>query len=211
VATTAHVALTKNLKRAKHFLDLHEGTQQGPGTPDAKRRELPRGAVVFAVGALDAYLSEVSAEVMLGQFEKAILSGKNRDVLKEITRQHPTLALEAALAGDGSDRREIVRTTVTEHFYNQVSNHGAKAVAAAIERMNGSAQTAWQRTAELGEAHAAADLDDWTAKRHAIVHQGKAPKINRDPARTCVILIGRIGAAVDEIASEALADADAAA
>lgn len=73
MTTTAHRALTKNLTRATHFLDLHEGTQQGPGTPDNKRRELPRGAVVFAVGALDAYLSEVPAEVMLAQFEHASL------------------------------------------------------------------------------------------------------------------------------------------
>jgi len=62
VATDAHDALTTNLTRARYFIDLHEGTQTGPGTPDRKRRELPRGAVVFAVGALDAYLSEVSAE-----------------------------------------------------------------------------------------------------------------------------------------------------
>jgi len=56
VATAAQDALTTNLTRARYFIDLHEGMQTGPGTPDKKRRELPRGAVVFAVGALDAYL-----------------------------------------------------------------------------------------------------------------------------------------------------------
>ena len=99
--TAAHQALGKNLTRARYFLDIHEATQKGPGKPDREQRELTRGAIVFAIGALDAYLSEVSAEVMLAQFEAATLTGKSRDVLKDVTRQTPTLALEAALAGPG--------------------------------------------------------------------------------------------------------------
>jgi hypothetical protein len=200
VRTTAHLALTKNLRRATYFLDLHEGTQEGPGTPDSKRRELPRGAVVFAVGALDAYLSEVSAEVMLAQFEKASLPGAAKDVLRDVLRQSPTLALEAALAGVGVDRKKIVSDAITDHFYNQVSNHGSKAVGAAIQRMGGSTQALWDHVVRLGEESPASNLDDWTNKRHQIVHQGQAPRINRDPARQCVQLIRRIGAAIDAVA-----------
>jgi len=203
--SSAHAALTKNLRRANYFLDLHEGTQEGPGTPDLKRRELPRGAVVFAVGALDAYLSEVSAEVMLAQFARAALPGGAKDVLRDVLRQSPTLALEAALAGEDIDRHAIVRDAITNHFYNEVSNHGSKAVAAAIQRMGGSTQALWQRVQGLGEGTPAADLDEWTDKRHAIVHQGQAPVINRDPARRCVTLIVRVGLAIDEVAMKQIA------
>jgi len=83
MASKANAALLKNLTRASYFLDIHEAGQAGPGAPTNKQRELPRGAVVFAIGALDAYLSELSAEVMINQFEAGTLSGENRKTLKQ--------------------------------------------------------------------------------------------------------------------------------
>jgi hypothetical protein len=142
---------------------------------------------------------------MLAQFANAALTGEARDVLRDVLRQTPTLALEAALAGPDIDRRELVRGAITEHFYNEVSNHGAKAVAAAAQRMGGSPNALWARVVQLGEAKPAADLDDWTNKRHAIVHQGQAPVINRDPAHRCVTLVERIGLASDEVAMAKIA------
>ena len=55
-----------NMRRASYFLDLHESIHGGvQGAPQNPVRELPRASVVFAVGALDAYLSDVSAEVLV--------------------------------------------------------------------------------------------------------------------------------------------------
>lgn len=49
-------ALERNIQRARYFLLSHEDatTEAGRGSPPARFRELPRAAVVFAVGALDA-------------------------------------------------------------------------------------------------------------------------------------------------------------
>ncbi|HEV7888195.1 MAG TPA: hypothetical protein VGO92_11605 [Acidimicrobiales bacterium] len=85
MGTTAFITATRNLERATYFLDIHEGTQEGPGTPNIKRRELPRGAVVFAIGALDAYLSEVAAEVMVAQVEHGHATGDSRKILETIS------------------------------------------------------------------------------------------------------------------------------
>ena len=203
MATTAFTAAKRNLERAAFFLDIHQGTQQGPGTPDNKRRELPRGAVVFAIGALDAYLSEVAAEVMVAQFERGQEAGGSRKVLEAIQRATPTLAIQLAVANPEVDRAAVLRRAIVEHFYDQVSNHGAKAVSATVQRMGKSSNAVWDAVEAAGEAHAQQRLDEWTDKRHAIVHRGQRPTINRNPARTCVTLVETICLEIDKVASEA--------
>lgn len=203
VATTALVAAKRNLERATFFLDIHQGTQQGPGTPDNKRRELPRGAVVFAIGALDAYLSEVAAEVMVAQFERGQATGDSRKILEAIQRTSPTLAIELAVAEPQVDRAAMLRRAIVDHFYDQVSNHGAKAVSTTVQRMGKSSNAVWAAVEAAGEAQPQQRLDDWTDKRHAIVHRGQRPTVNREPARTCVKLVEIICSEIDKIASEA--------
>jgi hypothetical protein len=205
VPTSALTAAKRNLERATYFLDIHEGTQAGPGTPNNKRRELPRGAVVFAIGALDAYLSEVAAEVMVAQFEHGQAAGDARKTLEAIQRAVPTLAIQLAVAGPEVNRVEVLRGAIVDHFYDQVSNHGSKAVSATIQRMGRSPNEVWEAVKAAGEGEAQKRLDDWTDKRHAIVHRGQRPQINRNPARACVRLVEAICVAVDSAAIEAKA------
>lgn len=207
VATTALTAARRNLERATFFLDIHQGTQQGPGTPDNKRRELPRGAVVFAIGALDAYLSEVAAEVMVAQFEHGHATGDSRKILEAIQRTTPTLAIELAVAQPQVDRVAVLRRAIVDHFYDQVSNHGAKAVSATVQRMGKSSNAVWQAVEAAGEANPQQRLDEWTDKRHAIVHRGQRPTVNREPARTCVKLVETVCLEVDKVATEAKTEA----
>ena len=93
----AKAAFDVNIRRASYFLDIHEEAQQGAGAPSLPYRELPRGAVVFAVGALDAYLSEVSAEVIVRDLESAVAPTETREVLKRVQAEVPTLSLEIAV------------------------------------------------------------------------------------------------------------------
>ena len=62
MASKAKKAFDRNIERAGFFLDIHKDATPGPGKPKLPLHELPRAAVVFAVGALDAYLSGVGAE-----------------------------------------------------------------------------------------------------------------------------------------------------
>jgi len=105
--------------------------------------------------------------------------------------------MELALAGPGVDRIELVRVALTDFFHNNVSNHGAKAVAMVVDRADGSINAVWEATAAAGHANPASTLDTWTDKRHRIVHRGEGVVINRNPARGCVALVKTIGAAVD--------------
>lgn len=98
---------------------------------------------MFAIGALDAYLSEVAAEVMVAQFEKGKGTGDSRKVLEAISRATPTLALELAVAEPDVDRTEVLRRAIVDHFYDNVSNHGAKAVSTTVQRMGRSSNALW--------------------------------------------------------------------
>jgi hypothetical protein len=62
------VTFDVDIRRASYFLDIHPSVHAGTrGAPKLALRELPRGAVVFPLGSLDSYLSDVSAEVMIYQ------------------------------------------------------------------------------------------------------------------------------------------------
>ena len=76
MATGAMRTFDINIRRASYFLDIHQQVHAGThGAPVLALRELPRGALVFAVGALDAYLSDVSAEVIIHQCEQGLRVG----------------------------------------------------------------------------------------------------------------------------------------
>jgi len=161
--------------------------------------------VTFAIGALDAYLSEVAAEVMIAQFELGHATGDGRKIVEAVQRTVPTLAIELAIAGPDVDRSGVLRDAIVTHFYDQVSNHGAKAVASTVQRMGQSSNSVWAAVEAAGEERAQIRLDEWTEKRHAIVHRGELPLINRGPARACVALVQVICVAVDAVAVEAKA------
>ena len=56
MASEAKKAFNVNIQRSGYFLDIHQQETLSAGAPTLPYRELPRAAVVFAIGALDAYL-----------------------------------------------------------------------------------------------------------------------------------------------------------
>lgn len=89
MVTAAKATFDVNIRRASYFLDIHQSVHAGTrGAPKLALRELPRGAVVFAVGALDS-LSDVSAEVMIYQCQQGDVTGDTRTVMKSVSQQLP--------------------------------------------------------------------------------------------------------------------------
>ncbi len=201
MSTNAARTFRINAERASYFLDIHEGAQQGAGAPPTRFRELPRGAVVFAIGALDAYLSEVSAEVIVRDLQAALASSEVREVLKRIHSDVPTLALEVAVLPQQIDRVERLRDAIVDYFQNRVSMHGSKGVSATAGRIGGRAADVWSALGSRGHLRAQEDLDKWTTIRHQIVHQGMKPRVWRDHARDCIRLISAIVDVVDGFAA----------
>ena len=71
MVTNAKTLFDVNIQRAGYFLETHEDACDKPGRPVRRLDELPRAAVVFAIGSLDAYLCDVTAEALLTQLQAA--------------------------------------------------------------------------------------------------------------------------------------------
>lgn len=218
--TTAHIAVTKNLDRARALSRIFDsgnlkpkpGDRRGPGNPSGEERELLRAAVIFSIGALDAYLSDVAAEVLVGQLEKARLPTPDaRNLLRRIQSEIPTLPFELALTNDRDERLQIAQDAIGEHLSNRVSNHGAKGVASTLGRLG--AAVDWEAvplapasSLRTTTTTSCADvLDRWTDMRHQLVHQGKAIKVNAEQARELIDFVDAIVQHVDKQALAALA------
>lgn len=198
--TNSKPAYDRNTERARHFIQIHEDAQQGAGAPARQYRELPRAAIVFSVGAIDAYLSEVSAEVMIRQFQTNVANSDTRFIMSKIQKEIPTLALEIAVLPTNPERIQRVRESIVEHFHNNVSNHGAKAVASTMQRMGSSANAVWDHLRNHGYQNPVDQLDRWTDVRHQIVHQGTRPTVRRYQAADFIEFADAIVNRIDSIA-----------
>ena len=207
MSTGAKPTFDKNILRASYFLDLHDQVQPGVGPPKKPLRELPRGAVVFAVGAVDAYLSEVSAEVMLHQLQGDLATSDARETLRRVQQDIPTLSLEVVVLSSHSDRVQRLRDAIVDHLQNRVSHHGSKGVAMALQRMAVKPADLWSALGSQGYPDAASELDYWTDIRHQIVHQGKSPNVRKKRARKFIALAKVLVERIDSIAEEAMSAA----
>lgn len=206
MATETKSTFDVNLRRSGHFLSIHESVHGGAqAAPERPVRELPRAAVVFAIGALDAYLSDVSAEVIVALLQRDLPEGEIREILKRVQSEVPTLPLELLLVEGQDQRISRVQQAVADHLHNRVSNHGKKAVSRTMERLGGSPQDLWSALGASGFGNAADDLDVWTQKRHQIVHQGQTVPVRREQARNCIRLVRAIGDRIEAQAARALA------
>ncbi len=204
MATASKSAFDVNIQRARYFLQIHEDAQQGAGAPLRRHRELPRAAIVFAVGALDAYLSELSAEVLVSQLGRAtpknVARQNARDVLLRVQKEVPTLAVEVALVGKQTERLGYIQRAVADYFHNTVSNHGSTAVSATLLRIGGNPSDLWSALTEAGGPDPRLQLDTWTEKRHQIVHQGQKPTVHRPQAQSFIDFAVSLVRRLDEIA-----------
>lgn len=183
-----------NNRRAKAFLRLFDrpaGKPRGQGKPSNDERELMRGAVVFSVGALDAYLHDLILEIV-PKF------GGNRaglvDALKRIAKDDPSLALRVSLAPDDKTRR-LEFGAALDAFLSQQSFQGPEAVTRALSYV-GSSLT-WPDFDATCGGNAAERLQSFTTMRHQIVHRGASPHVSRLSAGECVDVMQRIVRLVD--------------
>jgi len=188
VPTEAKEAFERNIARAEHFVRIHSDTQTKPGRPPAKMAELPRAAIVFAVGALDAYISEASAEYLVGRLEGGTAPKELRELLSRIDRELPGLALEVVLMATAEERRGRMYETVVDHFHNNVSNHGSRAVSRFVERVGKKPPDFWS---DLNQTwiDPPGVLDYYTDLRHEIVHQGRSPSVTRPEAKKFIQML----------------------
>ena len=103
---------------------------------------------------------------------------------------------------------------LVEHLTSSVSNHGAKAVSATLDRMGVDQPSKlwlkhdgdlanWPALATAGRKSAAI-LDHWTKNRHAIVHEGVAIPVNGEHATQLINFIEALAKEIDALALAAI-------
>jgi hypothetical protein len=218
--TDAYQAFRKNIARPKALqaifdagsLKPKKGERRSSGKPTTRENELIRASVIVTIGALDAYLSDVAVEVLVAQLGTVQpRSDQARSLLRRILKELETLPLELALLSDQEDRKAVVADALRDHLTNKISNHGAKGVVATVERMG--TQFDWTRLEDKvpislalsGDPTSPAGLlDAWTGRRHALVRQGKAPRIKILGAKALVKFVEAIAEEVDRLAVSAI-------
>lgn len=218
--TGAYSAFRKNIARPQALqamfdggsLKPKKGDRRGTGKPTKQENELLRASVIVTIGALDAYLSDVAAEVLVAQLRSSQpRSDDARALLRRVLKEVDTLPLELALLSSQKERETYAADALRDYLSNKVSNHGAKGVAATAERMG--VRFDWRKLdnkipASLPSSkdpkHPAGLLDAWTERRHALVHRGRALLITSPRAKALVDFVESIAAEVDQIAVGAI-------
>lgn len=169
-ATHTYDAFKKNLARSEAFLTMFDEGNSGPGRPTNQRRQLLAASLVFAIGALDAYLHDLLLEVVP-------LDGGDRSnmasTLQAIAKDDPSLALRISLAPTASDRREEFREAL-EAQLDKKTYHGVKRVKEAMNLIG--CKINYPLAFPQGWEAA---LERHTDNRHKVVHRGIPPAVNR--------------------------------
>lgn len=179
----SYKAFESNLGRSRAFLRLFD-IDRTAGQPTNDEKELLRGAVVFSIGALDAFLHELVLEIV-PQFggNRSALAG----ALREIAKDDPGLSLRIALAkAEGADLEKEFRDAL-DTWLEKKSFQGVSRVSAALSYV-GVKLSIGDFDASTG-VNTAARLEHFTDMRHLIVHRGAKPTATRPAAKECVDLI----------------------
>lgn len=186
----AYKVFEANAERAHAFVRLFD-VDRTRGRPSRDENELLRGSVVFAIGALDAFLHDLVLEIVprFGGDRVAV-----RDALRVIGKDDPGLALRMQLAPDTASRTDEFRSAL-EDWLETKSFQGPKRVAAALEYV-GSSLT-WDDLRTTAGAKAPARLEHFTNMRHDIVHRGRSPRIIRGGTQECIDLVSALAAAIN--------------
>jgi len=189
-ATEAFRVFETNLDRSRAFLRIFD-TDRKVGQPSNDEKELLRGSLVFAVGALDAYLSDLILEIVPKHGPK---SSHMSDALKAIARADPGLSLRVALAASAPESRDEFRTALADWLASK-SFHGPEKVIQALGYLN--CQLAWSDLDGGTGRDTAKELTKITDDRHAIVHEGKKPYVKRDLAEQANALVASLARHID--------------
>jgi hypothetical protein len=191
--TKAYKVFETNLERSRAFLRIFKKEDSGgrsAGAPSGDEKELLRGCLVFAVGALDAYLGDLILE-LVPQF--APKNTQLKSALTQIAKNDPGLALRVTLA-PASDKHGEFRTALGDWLEGK-SFQGAEKVSNALGYV-GSNLTLSELDKQT-KVNTARELERVTQERHDIVHRGQKPFVKQALAEETVRLIQTIARAID--------------
>ena|SRR5215203_3028731 len=192
--TEAFKVFEANLERARAFLRIFDapgGNSRRKGQPSDDEKELLRGSLVFAIGAFDAYLSDLVLEIVP---EHAPKSPHLSEALRAIAKNDPGLSLRVALAGNERARKDEFRAALGDWLATK-SFHGPGKVDMALGYVGCTIR--WEEFDQETGKDAAKELSRITEERHAIVHTGQRPYTRRKLAEQSHELIAAMAKLID--------------
>lgn len=228
--TSAFLNFVENLNRAEALLRMFRagtlkpkpGDKRTRGVPSHEEQQMLRAAVVLTIGTLDAYLSDMVAEVIAAVITSGQApSEQARKTLRPIAKEFPEVGIELALMPIQADRQERARTLLVEHLTGPRSgtNHGVGGVNSALERISQPTTKVWSRLdpqvpASLGKRDpqtkktvrpSAKDaLEAWTKRRHTYVHRGDNSDVTLPQASGVAKLVAAVAMEVEKEAVTAM-------
>ncbi len=204
-ATTSYSIFEQCVQRARNLVKLHKAAHGRAGKPERYTTDAHRAAIVLAVSALDAFVSEfvLSRTRSLLASRGQELPPSLRDHIKRFLKDDDLL--DAARSDDllervnkafrsDFDRRSFQGSKVIEEYLQMV---GYKDIFKDIASK-----------ARLNEDTLRKDLDRFTQRRHAIAHRGdydlseNPPKenvITKKDAQDCIRFVCLIAKQMDEL------------
>lgn len=190
----AFVRLRTNLGRGEtllaEFFDRPGGTPRGSGQPRAHEQELLRSVLVLSVGALDAFLSDLVVELV----PRLAKAGTGQTLFNRLMKENAGMILQAIyLSPDHLDR---ALSEAIEGYFQAQPMHGSRAVRQAIDWCDlrlGNDEFDNERFPT-----ALRTLDEWTDKRHRIVHRGELVKMKRADATDVLELVRSVGLTLND-------------
>jgi len=198
--TESYKRLRTNLNRGEtllvEFFDKPGGKVRRVGQPKSHEQELLRAVLVLTVGALDAFLSELLIELL----PRIAAASPDAAVFDRIAKDNPGLILRALYLG--SPERDAALAEAIEAHFQAKTMHGAKAVRQVSDWC--ALDLADKAFNSAKTPSALPDLDDWTDKRHRIVHRGELVKLTRTNAGGLIELVEAVGKTLNDRAIKAL-------
>lgn len=179
-----------NLDRARAFLRIFDADRDR-GRPSADENELLRGSLVFAVGAFDAYLSDLILEVVPKYGPK---SSQLAAALRAIAKSDPSLSLRMQLAPSDADRYQEFAGALGDWLASK-SFQGPDKVAEALGYV--ACPVTWDELDAASGVSAAEELKKITKSRHEIVHEGKKSRVTRGHAEDATGLVAALAMHID--------------
>lgn len=146
--------------------------------------------LVPSIGALDAFLSELVIELM----PKLAASGSAHSIFSLIMRDNSGLVLQAVYLSPDDLQRAL--SDAIEGYFQAKVMHGSKAVRQAYDWCNLNLSHQDFDSQEFPQA--LGTLDEWTEKRHRIVHRGELVRMRRDDAGDVIKLVRSIGKTLND-------------
>ncbi|MGL4339387.1 MAG: HEPN domain-containing protein [Rhodoglobus sp.] len=180
------IAFEKNIKRSESFIAIFD-SDRPQGRPKTEHDDLLRGAVVFAIGALDHFIHELILEIVprFGGNASAM-----KDALAAISRSDPGLALRVAIAKEDRAQKEF-RGALEQWLESKSFQGVAKIIEAMgylgikLDELN--FPTGWEPK-----------LKKFTTDRHSIVHKGTGVRVTLQQAKDCTDLVKTLGSLINE-------------